>query len=69
MEPHQERVIVEKVEIDDRVQKLALFIAGDVFAEKVDRAERQRLVDQLYHMRRYALILGDRIAAFPRPTV
>lgn len=63
MEAHQERVITEKTELDEKVRKLDQFLLGALF-NTLPQAERGRLVEQSAVMRRYAEILADRIAAF-----
>jgi hypothetical protein len=63
MQPHQERVVAEKHELDDKISKLTAFVGGTIFAS-LDDAERSRLSIQLQHMNGYSEILGQRIAAF-----
>ncbi len=67
--PHQVRVVAEKAQLDDRIEKLGAFIGdigspGPVFGTLPD-ADRYRLYRQYNLMREYSAILGDRIAAFP----
>lgn len=63
--PYQQRVLVEKAEVDRRVTSLAAFIEGEKFAEVVrDQDERKRLIAQRHAMDLYANILAERIAAF-----
>lgn len=63
--PHQERVVAEKAELDERLAKLKTFIFDDgkVF-NTLDPEERNRLENQFTAMTRYSAILGQRIAAF-----
>lgn len=63
MEPHQERVIAEKAELDARLKKLRAFIASDAF-ESLPIEEAQRLARQASIMLNYSAVLGERIAAF-----
>lgn len=63
MAPHQERVINEKIELDEKIGKLAAFMGGTIFAS-LDDSERSRLSIQIQHMNGYSDILGQRIAAF-----
>lgn len=63
MEAHQERVIAEKKELDERSEKLEQFTLTDTF-EGLDGAERERLSRQLEVMGEYSEILGERIANF-----
>ena len=63
MQPHQERVVTEKKELDEKREKLGAFIEGEIFLS-LPEAERGRLQQQAIAMARYSTILGDRIAAF-----
>ena len=65
MQPHQERVVVEKNELDEKLSKLKGFVFGDgrIF-KTLDPEERNRLEDQFTAMKKYSDILGARIAAF-----
>lgn len=63
MQPHQQRVVDEKTDLDDKCAKLASFIGGPVFIGLPD-PEQSRLRQQAHAMAAYSLILGDRIAAF-----
>ncbi len=63
MQPHQQRVIDEKTELDDKLSKLVKFYDTDIYA-KLDEAERVRLSRQGQLMSEYSDILGQRIAAF-----
>ena len=63
--PHQQRVIDEKRELDDKLQKLTAFISSEKFSTIVkDEAERGRLVCQEETMKDYSAILAERIEAF-----
>lgn len=63
--PHQQRVLAEKEQLDDRLGKLTTFIESPKFAEIVrSEHERARLVAQAAAMREYTFILAERIAAF-----
>jgi hypothetical protein len=66
VQPHQERVLVEKKELDEKLDKLLDFIGagkGPVYAKLVTE-ERERLTTQARIMREYSDVLADRIAAF-----
>jgi len=63
MQPHQERVIAEKKELDDKREKLGAFIEGTIYSG-LPEAERNRLTQQAIAMKAYSTILGERIAAF-----
>lgn len=67
MQPHQQRVVAEKAELDEKIAGLRTFIAGNIY-ESLTVGERTRLVRQLAHMTAYSNVLGERIAAFvPEP--
>jgi hypothetical protein len=63
MQPHQERVVTEKAEVDERLAKLHAFIKTETFAG-LDAAEQKRLQRQAGIMTDYSLVLGERIKAF-----
>ncbi len=63
MQPHQERVVTEKKELDQKIDKLDTFRAGQIFAG-LPEDEQNRLNAQLSFMRSYSGVLADRIAAF-----
>ena len=74
MEDHQQRVIAEKAELDDRLRKLNVFITSLNVLVNSNRSfvrlpvdEQERLYRQQSCMREYSDILGERIAAFPKP--
>jgi hypothetical protein len=60
----QERVITEKRELDNKLDKLQAFInEGTVYAQ-LPKEERSRLARQATVMIEYSQILADRIAKF-----
>jgi hypothetical protein len=63
MKPHQERVVTERNELDEKRDKLITFIGGDIY-RTLDKVEQSRLNRQLEAMTLYSNILGERIAAF-----
>ena len=63
MKPHQERVVIEKTELDEKRKKLTAFIGGDVYRTLGD-LEQSRLNRQLEAMTLYSNILAERISAF-----
>lgn len=63
MLPYQERVVVEKAELDDKLEKLDAFGRTELFAGLASE-EQGRLNRQHSAMEQYSLILGERIAAF-----
>lgn len=62
-QPHQRRVIQEKVELDEKIGRLRSFIGTEVF-DKLDEPEQWRLRRQIIAMDQYSEILRQRIAAF-----
>lgn len=63
MPPHQERVVAEKRDLDDKREKLGAFIEGAIY-QGLPEAERNRLTQQAIAMATYSTILGERIASF-----
>lgn len=63
LQPHQQRVVDEKAELDERTRKLDAFMGTQLFFDlPVD--ERRRLVRQFRLMNSLSMVLGERIAAF-----
>lgn len=62
-QPHQQRVIDEKGELDQRREKLESFYSTSIF-HGLPESEQSRLLRQGVAMRTYSEILGERIAAF-----
>lgn len=63
MQAHQDRVVTEKTELDEKREKLLRFFMGDIY-KKLPVAEQDRLSRQETAMKVYSEILGERIAAF-----
>ncbi len=63
MQPHQERVVTERDELWTKLDKLTLFIGGEVYGA-LPKDEQERLAEQLAHMTGYFNTLNARIAAF-----
>ena len=63
MQAHQERVVAEKKELNERGDKLEQFILSDRFGT-LPAAEQERMKRQLEIMGEYSEVLGERIAAF-----
>lgn len=63
MEPHQQRVVDEKKELDERLAKLSEFGKGELF-ESLAPSEQGRLNRQHSIMEDLSTVLGERIAAF-----
>lgn len=64
MAPHQERVVNEKRELDEKLTKLDSFVRENPLYWTLDGAEQGRLLDQQRYMRKYSEVLGERIEAF-----
>lgn len=66
MQPHQERVVAEKTDLDGKIERLTTFIHGKIYSN-LDGLEQDRLNRQLRYMNDYSNVLGERIAAFTVP--
>ena len=64
LQPHQQRVVDEKSELDKKAMALSNFIGKSHVFETLDQAEQERLKEQNEVMWQYSEILGARIAAF-----
>jgi len=66
--PHQQRVLIERAELEEKLGKLRKFFNSSTYAEMADskngREEQDRLEEQADIMDRYIAILRERIAAF-----
>lgn len=69
MQPHEQRVVIEKQELDEKLRKLKAFCfsPGRAAFNDLSPEDRNLLEDQYTVMERYSNILGKRIARFPRP--
>ena len=63
MLPHQERVVEEKRELDEKLSKLSAFGISPLFTT-LNPEEQGRLNRQYLVMEEYSRILRERIAAF-----
>lgn len=63
--PHERRVIEERAQLSERLEKLGTFLALPDFG-KLESAEQDRLTRQHKIMREYLQVLDERIAAFPK---
>lgn len=61
--PHQERVVNEKHELDEKREKLSEFLKGNLF-KTLEGAEKRRLQRQLRIMNSYSQVLTERIWNF-----
>lgn len=65
MQPHQQRVVDELTELEDKLNKLHTFILSENFDKIVsDESECQRLIYQRHCMQQYAHALKDRVTNF-----
>ena len=64
LQPHQERVIVEAGDLDEKLLKLRDFTGTEVFKYKLPFDEQQRLLRQMAYMSGYSAILHERIRCF-----
>lgn len=65
MEAHQERVITEKADLDEKIEKLRAFFTTPLFGG-LDGAEQDRLSRQFSYMCSYSAVLEERIEAFAK---
>lgn len=63
LQPHQQRVVAEKLELDDRLNKLNAFFST-VMYKSLPPEEQDRMTRQSVAMTDYSDVLGERIAAF-----
>lgn len=63
-QPHQQRVVDEKAELDKKATALSNFIGLNPVFATIDAEEQERLKEQNDVMWQYSEILGSRIAAF-----
>lgn len=61
--PHQQRVVDENRELQDRLSNLLCFFQTEMF-QSLSEAERSRMRNQARFMDGYAAVLEERIAAF-----
>ena len=65
MQPHQQRVVDEKKDLDEKATNLSEFIGHSPIFDTLDPAEQERLKEQSDIMWQYSEILGARIAPLP----
>lgn len=66
LQPHEERVIAERAELEIKRQKLAAFIQGAGAFEDLDAEDQKLLRRQEAVMLEYTDVLNDRISRFTR---
>lgn len=67
MLPHQERVVLEKQELDTKIENLSKFFHSDICKE-LDLVEQQLLANQFAAMLSYSAMLSRRIEIFQQTT-
>jgi hypothetical protein len=63
MEAYQERVVAEKQDLDEKLERLEQFFTNPI-CQTLPSEEQNRLARQARVMHEYSEILGERIAAF-----
>lgn len=63
MQAHQQRVVDEKAELDQKLAALRRFFGTEIYA-RLPEIERHLLFAQSQAMATYSMILGERIDAF-----
>lgn len=63
MQPHQQRVVDEKRELDEKIEKLAAFFNTEIY-RGLRSADQSLLSKQLHFMTGYSEVLRDRISLF-----
>jgi hypothetical protein len=63
LQPHQQRVVEERAQLSDKVDKLETFVGSRTYTQLLP-AEQARLQRQLHIMQLYEQVLSERISAF-----
>lgn len=63
MQPHQQRVVDEKSELDEKISKLTSFMGSDA-SNVLSLTEEDDLEEQLEYMEKYSKVLERRISKF-----
>jgi ATP/maltotriose-dependent transcriptional regulator MalT len=63
LQPHQQRVVDEKSELDGKRDRLTEFLKGNIF-RSLPSDEQERLTRQVAIMEQYSGVLAERIAHF-----
>lgn len=66
LQPHEQRVVEEKAELDSRIGRLAHFIISPEF-DVLPEGIKALLREQRNIMIKYSNVLDKRIKLFPRP--
>jgi hypothetical protein len=64
LQPHQDRVVQERAELKEKLERLSLFIETPFFQKAMDEREKARMLRQQEVMKEYVAVLDDRIAAW-----
>jgi hypothetical protein len=64
MKPHQERVVIERNELNEKLYKLKSFIDDRKIFENIPLEEQDRLIRQCNIMQNYLNVLDERITSF-----
>ena len=64
LKPHQKRVVAEHDELDERLEKLHVFILDNPLFSELAKDEQRDLVDQRAYMSVYRDVLRRRIDRF-----
>jgi ATP/maltotriose-dependent transcriptional regulator MalT len=62
-QPHQQRVVDEKADLDSKRDRLTEFLKGKIF-QTLPSDEQERLTRQLGIMEQYSGVLAERIVHF-----
>jgi hypothetical protein len=65
MKDFQQRVVVEKLDLDGKLNLLKRFLVGDVF-KSLHIREQDRMKRQVVAMQSYSDVLGERIDEFSK---
>jgi hypothetical protein len=60
---HQQRVVDEKTDLDDKLDRLITFFDTTIY-KSLHIDEQARLAQQCEYMSKYSQVLGERITAF-----
>ena len=66
MLPHQQRVVDEKNELFDKIDKLDVFIKTNPIFGQMEQQDKELLEEQLQHMNAYWNVLRQRVESFPK---
>lgn len=66
MLPHQQRVVDEKNELFDKIDKLDVFIKTNPIFGQMEEQDKELLEEQLQHMSAYWDVLKQRVEGFAK---